>query len=282
MRSTSHLTGTSSTSTVRPKSPSSSGQGHLHTRAELPLPKNSVRTHLADFLPLPRHALFHVKVTIHQLWNVPFVNGRYSVRWKFQNVQSVRGSGLKAKMRASAAASVSNLTAKGKGRVVSGESTESNGTGSESLFPSEDSSRSSVMNDGASSTNPSPLLKTAFLPASENGDVLEFSHDSRGRTDYVDLRDHNVKWGQTINVLVQMDVHRDTKELQPSELKLVVEQVSVSMILCAKWTSYSCSLSFPVTQMRLRTHAWVLCTSIWQSTQMRVPSLADISFGKAR
>lgn len=256
---TSQQTGTSSTSTVRPKSPRSTTTGLINTQA---VAQPSKRTHLADFLPLPRHTLFHVRLTIHQLWNVPYVSGRFSVRWKFQNVQSVRGNGLKAKMRASAAAaSVSNLTAthKGKGRVVSGESVESNATGSDSLLVSEDSSRSTLpSNDGSSSSAPSPLFKNAFLPT-ENGDGVEFSHESRGRTDYVELREHNVKWGQTINALVQMDVQRDTKELQSNELKLVVEQVSFSILPNCAWCSFPFfslySFAYRGTPTHLRTRA---------------------------
>ncbi|KAJ7907083.1 hypothetical protein B0H13DRAFT_2332698 [Mycena leptocephala] len=31
---------------------------------------------------LPRHALFHVRITIHQLSSVPLVHGKFGVRWR--------------------------------------------------------------------------------------------------------------------------------------------------------------------------------------------------------
>ncbi len=42
---------------------------------------------------------------------------------------------------------------------------------------------------------------------------------------YLPLDEHNVKWSQTVNVTVQVAVNRETMDLLPSELKLVVEQV---------------------------------------------------------
>jgi hypothetical protein len=48
---------------------------------------------------------------------------------------------------------------------------------------------------------------------------------ARGMTPYLKLQDHNVVWEHTLNVVVQMDVNRDTTDLLPNELKLVVMQV---------------------------------------------------------
>lgn len=91
----------SSASTVRPLAPKRTPSA-VSTQG---IEDRGVRAHLKDLLPLSKHALFHVRLTIHQLWNVPLVSGAFSVKWKFQNVHSVRGSGmtmregLKAKMR---------------------------------------------------------------------------------------------------------------------------------------------------------------------------------------
>jgi hypothetical protein len=53
----------------------------------------------------------------------------------------------------------------------------------------------------------------------------EVSDEGRGSTSYIPLRDHAVKWEQTVDVVVQMNVSRDTNDLLQNELKLVVQQV---------------------------------------------------------
>ncbi|KAG1872918.1 hypothetical protein DFJ58DRAFT_760351 [Suillus subalutaceus] len=60
---------------------------------------------------LPRHAIFLLRLTIHQLSSVPFVNGEFEVRWKFKGVTS--GGGLLGKV-------------KGKGKAIG--STTPNGS----------------------------------------------------------------------------------------------------------------------------------------------------------
>lgn len=66
-----------------------------------------------------------------------------------------------------------------------------------------------------------------FLDAGENGEG--YSHEARGYTQYEELIEHNVVWGQTVNVPVSMAISRETNELQSCEMKLVVEQVRVSL-----------------------------------------------------
>lgn len=43
-------------------------------------------------------------------------------------------------------------------------------------------------------------------------------------TPFVALRDHKVTWEHTVDIVVRMDVDRDTLTLLPNELKLVVMQ----------------------------------------------------------
>ena len=78
--------------------------------------------------------------------------------------------------------------------------------------------------NGSAGTSTSTSTGTS-TNANGTSDTSSHSHDSRGRTPYVLLRDHHVKWGQTVHVTVQMGIQRDTQELQPCELKLAVEQV---------------------------------------------------------
>lgn len=53
----------------------------------------------------------------------------------------------------------------------------------------------------------------------------ESSDDGRGSTPYLPLQDHAVSWEQTVDVVVQMSISRDTHDLLPNELKLLVQQV---------------------------------------------------------
>ena len=43
-------------------------------------------------------------------------------------------------------------------------------------------------------------------------------------TEWAELKNYTVKWGHKVDVLVQMDVHRESGDLLPCELKLVVMQ----------------------------------------------------------
>jgi hypothetical protein len=51
------------------------------------------------------------------------------------------------------------------------------------------------------------------------------SDEGRGQTLYLPLEEHSVHWAQTIDVVVQMSIARDTNELLPNELKMDVQQV---------------------------------------------------------
>ena len=46
-------------------------------------------------------------------------------------------------------------------------------------------------------------------------------------TPWAPLQNYNVKWSHSVNLAVQMDVHRGTGHLLHNELKLVVMQVSL-------------------------------------------------------
>jgi len=47
---------------------------------------------------------------------------------------------------------------------------------------------------------------------------------ARGITPFQPLQNYNVKWGHQVNVVLQMDVHRETGDLLPNEVKFVVMQ----------------------------------------------------------
>lgn len=43
-------------------------------------------------------------------------------------------------------------------------------------------------------------------------------------TEWVALKNYNARWDHKVDVLVQMDIHRETGDLLPCELKLVAMQ----------------------------------------------------------
>ena len=54
--------------------------------------------------------------------------------------------------------------------------------------------------------------------------ALKKKADAKGMTPWAPLQSYNVRWDHKVSVVVQMDVHRETGDLLPSELKLVVMQ----------------------------------------------------------
>ncbi|KAH7882980.1 hypothetical protein F5I97DRAFT_161244 [Phlebopus sp. FC_14] len=107
LRSTSTF---SSTSHPLPQSPTLTVPDH--PPASPTNPSSGLRAHFSHLLP--RHAVFLVRLTVHELHNVPLVHGEFGVRWKVKGVTSPSSGGIfgKAKGRT-----------KGKSKLVSGEAT---------------------------------------------------------------------------------------------------------------------------------------------------------------
>ncbi|KAH9934553.1 N-terminal C2 in EEIG1 and EHBP1 proteins-domain-containing protein [Epithele typhae] len=198
------------------------------------------RTQLGHLLP--RHALFQVHVYIDQLSNVPLIAGEFGARWKFKNVQS--GSGVLQKMKG-ARSSSGKGKGKGKGKAVESETSSTGGAddggpdeahsmGSDSAHNATeddhyvDSPRSPREFDDARALDllhppgfPTPVINSSDNPSSHSAPLQK---EARGMTPWADLHSYTVKWGHSVNAVVQLDVHRETGDLLPSELKLVVMQ----------------------------------------------------------
>lgn len=85
-----------------------------------------MRAHLAELLPIARHASFSVELTIHQLWNVPLVSGDFSVRWKFQNANPMRsriGQGFSKKPNSPSGTNNTNVDTNGSSGKMKGKET---------------------------------------------------------------------------------------------------------------------------------------------------------------
>lgn len=199
---------------------------------------------------VPKHALFSVNVEIDQLSNVPLISGQFAVRWKFKNVQT--RSGLLSRMRGKESWSSKGhgMSTKGKGRaselglaieVTPADDDEEDGN--ESSPQDEGTEDEMYRHTSGSSLDltatpytpdtampPSATLATATPPdmqkAASSASVASTMTTAvaRGITPWQPLQNYNVKWGHKVNVVLQMDVHRETGDLLPNEVKFVVMQ----------------------------------------------------------
>lgn len=239
-------------------------------RANSDPPGHGLRSQLQNLLP--RHALFHARVQVHQLSSVPLVHGEFAARWKFKNVQSQTGLFKRAKKKRRG----THEDEKGKGREIdeadsfgSGDppidrSSSSNSIPEElnpnipsvvisgytsamtaqskspflnsSLHPdfsrtnSSAQSYSSTNSHSSSSAHLAPSLNLSSLasvspptPSTPSTTVENYS-TARGITPFYKLKDHAVIWEHNLDVVVKMDVDRETAELLPSEFKVVIMQ----------------------------------------------------------
>ncbi|KAI0922688.1 hypothetical protein AcV5_009593 [Taiwanofungus camphoratus] len=226
--------------------PSTASESSASTSTSASVPHHNYghgfRSQIGQFLP--KHVLFQVHLHIDQLSNVPLISGEFAVRWKFKNVQS--SSGLLSKMKGNRSWPGMGRKGKGKNRDTGFEievtpaededeaqmedaDEESGAQESEDEFTQDEhtdsaefggyltSSPPDTPNPTATSTPASPLkTNPTTSPATQS--------DARGMTDWAKLYSYNVKWERRLNVAVQMDVHRETGDLLPNELKLVVMQ----------------------------------------------------------
>lgn len=193
---------------------------------------HGLRTQLGHILP--KHALFQVNVHIDQLSNVPLVGGEFGVRWKFRNVQS--GSGLLGKMKGRSTPTLAN--GKGKGRLEPsiqitpgtpvrdgfGFQESVHDDGRSSFEDDEDHGRLSMQSNGSAVYGQYLTTSPPETPTATPKPGRLEKAEAKGMTPWAPLQSYNVRWDHKVSVVVQMDVHRETGDLLPSELKLVVMQ----------------------------------------------------------
>ncbi|KAJ7713892.1 N-terminal C2 in EEIG1 and EHBP1 proteins-domain-containing protein [Mycena maculata] len=157
-----------------------------------PAPPTGLRAQLHHLLP--RHALFRVHITIHQLASVPLVAGEFGVRWKFAHWKKKATHEIE-------------LKGKGKAKVEAERDGDDDSFGSDSAEEAQSPSR----NHSVSSS----LL---------GSDEVQARTAARGQTPWLPLRDHAVSWDQPLSAVVQMSIDRDTHRLLPQSFKLTVLQ----------------------------------------------------------
>lgn len=195
-------------------------------------------THLRDFLPFQKHAIFRVDLVIHELQSVPLISGEFRIKWKFEDLQAVSSDGRPLGFGRALALKLEkrkhNSEGKGKEKLIVPDDA--------SLDPEKISARSSSPQipilDLPESPNslPSPLPQRPSSAHSSlsndpqgslstNDAAIEFNNSMRGYTPYLPLQNFKVIFESRINAAVQMTVEKETLALLPSRLKLTVMQV---------------------------------------------------------
>ncbi|KAJ7207183.1 N-terminal C2 in EEIG1 and EHBP1 proteins-domain-containing protein [Mycena pura] len=181
---------------------------------------------------LPRHALFHVRICIHQLASVPLVHGEFGVRWKFKNTHKLKEKG-KAKPEHEGDGDSFGSAEEGQTLPVPSisQSASSSSVG-EPYTPAHSRhassrtlpfrrSRSRIRTDDSHvSQTPSSSNSLSHSSADEPLEITS----ARGQTPWYPLRDHSVTWDHLLSVVVQMSIDRDTHHLLPHPFKLTVLQ----------------------------------------------------------
>ena len=191
----------------------------------------SLRSHFFNILP--KHSLFKAKLHIHQISNVPLLGGDFAVKWRFRNAQSPGGNhnGLLSKMKVNQSTATMSLKGKTRDRSMdAGDSLITHSPYPETpngpTTPDDDHSPDYSPPVGTKSSSSSFLVASPSATQSLTPSPPGAHSDGRGITSWTELSDHAATWDHHLALTVRMDVDRETLDLQASELKLTVLQVS--------------------------------------------------------
>lgn len=199
----------------------------------------SLRAHIYSLLP--RHAIFHAQIEIHQISSVPLVHGEFAVRWKLKNLTTPPGSKssllgiVKSRRNGGTSPTSSRVDIKGKGKEEDVDIEDDNE--SSSVYAS------SISPDGSSSISSSgddrPVMPSVVI---SSGASSSHSHSSsstpsssrpaaRGQTPFLPLMEHSVTWSQSLSVYIKIPLSRDRENpdaLMHNPAKFVVTQRVIS------------------------------------------------------
>jgi len=185
-------------------------------------------------LPLHRRATFHVRLQIHQLSSLPFTYGQFAARWRFRDINTDaipkrNRLGKKAYTHvpdahhaATATSPVSaefHTNALGKGKERTSQEDDLDTLQTHLTHDSTGAEATSADSHHSSTQHPDPAQTHDKF-----ADMM-FTTESKGATHFEHLRDYSVQWEETIDTAVAMSIDRDTGELIPNQLKVVIVQV---------------------------------------------------------
>lgn len=87
------------------------------------------------------------------------------------------------------------------------------------------SSTAAASHSSVATTIPSPSAMTSSFSGTATPDpTLPSSTLARGMTAFLPLKEHSVVWSQTLDTILKFDIDRETSQILPNPLKLVVMQ----------------------------------------------------------
>ncbi|KAF8523762.1 hypothetical protein BU17DRAFT_63693 [Hysterangium stoloniferum] len=211
---------------------------------------------LRDFLPIQKHAVFHVKLVIHQLHSVPLISGDFRIKWKFKHLQAVNSDGrplgfgrvlarkLDSHKKKTTIDTSSSLKSKEKEKEtsvttiledqhVTDDEVDVVTTSPTCIQPVELPPEDRPVLQHVGHSNSTESSASTKSQSNSSPDLLEANNgidyhlSSRGYTPYHPLNDFKVKFETEINAAVQISIERDTLMLLPCELKLTVMQLAI-------------------------------------------------------
>ncbi|KIY66963.1 hypothetical protein CYLTODRAFT_491050 [Cylindrobasidium torrendii FP15055 ss-10] len=195
----------------RPPSPLAA----VEPRSDSPAPHlKGIRAHLHHLLP--RHALFHAQIEVHQISNVPLVNGEFSVRWKIKHTAAApsKTNGLfkltSKNSTASSNGSTTNLSlTRTRDSRESRDIQEQDDSASIASSLSPDDSFFVSSEDHGSSTVPTLVVSEDAQSSSSSSSSPRTSASHRGQTPFFPLQDHAVVWEHSISTYIKIPLSRD-------------------------------------------------------------------------
>ncbi|KAJ7591552.1 hypothetical protein C8J56DRAFT_935836 [Mycena floridula] len=176
-------------------------QNHPALQSPPVSPENPPSPHSGLFNQLqhliPRHALFHVCITVHQISSVPLVSGEFAVRWKIKNTRK-----RSAVLSPSKPGIFAGLKGKGKGK-------EHHARGSVELV--------NIMADhfGVKPPRPGPAVRSSSSTTTASSTSIPTSSSSSSSiqswpsiTPFLPLKEHGVTWEQTLHTTVKLAISR--------------------------------------------------------------------------
>lgn len=190
-----------------------------------------LRDHLRALIS-SRRALFHARIIIHELIHIPLVQGDFLVRWRFKNAQSISQSDPRSKPKKPDEESSGGTI--DDGHSSEHDSIRADGSSSSTSLKSSVSSGNHLRPHGPEKYSSQSNFGRYLSPEPVESPSVEldeieipdtFLSSAKGRTEWSPLlHDHSVAYNQRVDVELEMFVDKDTKELQPCELKLEVQQ----------------------------------------------------------
>ncbi|KIK99566.1 hypothetical protein PAXRUDRAFT_822646 [Paxillus rubicundulus Ve08.2h10] len=227
----------SSHPTARPPSPTPNHAAHPQPSATpvTPTHPTGLRAHFAHLLP--RHAVFLVRLTVHQLHNVPLVHGEFAVRWKVKGVTSPPGGGIlgKVKGKSKAKSKVHNGHGASLTPVDGGKGTEKERGGETAMTRESDTDSASLLDGASASISDTHSIANS---SSTHSYSYDYAHSTTGS-----VQGHATMRSQPL-IIPSVVISANSPRTSPSAPPLTARSVSGTSSITSVSTSSASSASY--------------------------------------